>query len=130
MNHIWLKTFRHFHLFLNDFSPNTFQIKYYGEIQFLFYQCRVLYNRSAWVNDRCEAPLTPISLSYQVIRQLLCQSSQTRPEELKGQCHEIFCFWFFHELVSPEPQSIPLGPFQIFFLNLRRNSQVNVHHRY
>jgi hypothetical protein len=26
-----------------------------------------------------------------------------------------FCFWFFfHESVSPQPQSIPLKPFQIF----------------
>jgi hypothetical protein len=33
---------------------------------------------------------------------------------LKGQCHEIFCFWFFHQSVSPQPQSIPLGPFRIF----------------
>ncbi len=33
---------------------------------------------------------------------------------LKGQCHEIFAFGFFHESVSPQPQSIPLGPFQIF----------------
>ncbi len=33
---------------------------------------------------------------------------------LKGQCHEIFCFCFFYESVSPQPQSIPLGPFQIF----------------
>jgi hypothetical protein len=33
---------------------------------------------------------------------------------LKGQCHEIFCFWFFHEPVSPQPQSIPFRPFRIF----------------
>jgi hypothetical protein len=33
---------------------------------------------------------------------------------LKGQCHEIFCFWFFYESVSPQPQSIPLKHFQIF----------------
>jgi hypothetical protein len=33
---------------------------------------------------------------------------------LKGQCHEIFCFWFFHESVSPQPRSIPLGLFRIF----------------
>ncbi len=33
---------------------------------------------------------------------------------LKGQCHEIFCFWFFHGSVSPQPQSIPLRPFRIF----------------
>jgi hypothetical protein len=31
-----------------------------------------------------------------------------------GQCHEIFDFWFFSELVSPKPLSIPLGPFRIF----------------
>ncbi len=36
-------------------------------------------------------------------------------ETLKGQCHEIFWFsGFFYESVSPQPQSIPLGPFQIF----------------
>ncbi len=33
---------------------------------------------------------------------------------LKGQCHEIFCFWFFSLSVSPQPQSIPLRSFQIF----------------
>ncbi len=33
---------------------------------------------------------------------------------LKGQCHEIFCFCFFYESVSPQPQSIPLGPFRFF----------------
>jgi hypothetical protein len=33
---------------------------------------------------------------------------------LKGECHEIFCFWFFHESVCPQPRSIPVGPFQIF----------------
>jgi hypothetical protein len=33
---------------------------------------------------------------------------------LKGQCHEIFCFWFFlYESVSPQPQIILLGPFRI-----------------
>ncbi len=33
---------------------------------------------------------------------------------LKGQCHEIFDFWFFHESISPKHRSIPLGPFRIF----------------
>jgi hypothetical protein len=33
---------------------------------------------------------------------------------LKGQCHEIFDFCFFHESVSPQPLSIPIGPFRIF----------------
>jgi len=35
-------------------------------------------------------------------------------QNLKGQCHEIFCFWFFHESVSPQYQSIPFRPFRIF----------------
>jgi hypothetical protein len=38
-------------------------------------------------------------------------------------------FGFFHESVSPKPLSIPLGPFQIFFENSRRYSQLKVHHR-
>ncbi len=33
---------------------------------------------------------------------------------LKGQCHEIFCFWFFLEPVSPKPLIISLGLFRIF----------------
>ncbi len=50
--------------------------------------------------------------------------------ELKGQCHKIFCLWFFHESVSPQPKSIPLGPFQIFLKIRGRYSQVKVLHRY
>ncbi len=50
--------------------------------------------------------------------------------DLKRQFHEIFCFWFFNESVPPQPQSIPLRPFQIFFKNSRRYSQFKVHHRY
>jgi hypothetical protein len=34
--------------------------------------------------------------------------------DLKGQCHEIFDFWFFHGSVSPKPISIPIGSFRIF----------------
>ncbi len=37
-----------------------------------------------------------------------------RVENLKGQCHEIFASGSFHESVFPQPQSIPLRPFQIF----------------
>jgi hypothetical protein len=33
---------------------------------------------------------------------------------LKGQCHEIFDFRFFHESVSSHPQNNPLGPVRIF----------------
>jgi hypothetical protein len=48
---------------------------------------------------------------------------------MKGQCHEIFCFRFFHESPSPKPLIITLGSIQIFFENSRRYSQVKVHHR-
>jgi hypothetical protein len=40
-----------------------------------------------------------------------------------GECHEIFDFRFFHESVSPEPLSIPLGPVTIFF-EIRRDFAV------
>jgi hypothetical protein len=33
-----------------------------------------------------------------------------------GQCHEILVSGFSHETISPQPQSIPLGPFQIFLI--------------
>ncbi len=39
---------------------------------------------------------------------------------LKGQCHEIFNFWFFHESVSPKHVSIPLRRFR-FFSKIRGN---------
>ncbi len=34
---------------------------------------------------------------------------------LKGQCHEIFDFRFFHESVSPKPLSIPIGCVKFFW---------------
>jgi hypothetical protein len=38
---------------------------------------------------------------------------KNRPCHLKGQCHEIFCFWFFHESPSPKPLKITLKIFSI-----------------
>jgi hypothetical protein len=32
----------------------------------------------------------------------------------KGTVSRDFCFWFFHESVSPKPLIIPLGPFRMF----------------
>jgi hypothetical protein len=37
-----------------------------------------------------------------------------KKHHLKGQFHEIFDFWFFHESVSPKHLGIPLRPFRIF----------------
>ncbi len=42
--------------------------------------------------------------NYQKV--LLSPNLQT----LKGTVSRDFCFWFFYESVSPQPQSIPLGP--------------------
>jgi hypothetical protein len=47
---------------------------------------------------------------------------------LKGQCHEIFNFQFFHELVSSKPLSSPLGPSQ-FFRKFAEILAAQVHHR-
>ncbi len=47
---------------------------------------------------------------------------------LKGRCHEIFDFCFFHESVSPSPWVYHLGRFEFFFENSRRYSQLKVHH--
>ncbi len=47
---------------------------------------------------------------------------------LKGQCHEIFCFWFFSWISSPKPLRI-LKAVSNFFENSRRYSQLKVDHR-
>ncbi len=48
----------------------------------------------------------------------------------KDSVTRFFASGFFHELVSPPPQSIPFRPFRIFVENSRRYSRVKVHHRY
>jgi hypothetical protein len=49
---------------------------------------------------------------------------------LKGQCHEIFCFWFFSWISFPPAPEYPIRIVSNFFENSRRYSQVKVHHRY
>jgi hypothetical protein len=53
------------------------------------------------------------------------------PPNLKGQCHEIFDFWFFHESVSRFPQAseYTFTAISNFFENSRRYSRLKVHHR-
>jgi hypothetical protein len=48
----------------------------------------------------------------------------------KGQCHEIFCFWFFSWISFPPAPEYPVRTVSSFFENSRRYSQVKVHHRY
>ena len=50
--------------------------------------------------------------------------------DLKGQCHEIFCFWFFSWISFPPAPEYPIKTVSNFFENSRRYSQVKVHHRY
>jgi len=49
---------------------------------------------------------------------------------LKGQCHEIFRFWFFSSISFPPAPEYPIRTVSNFFENSRRYSQVKVHHRY
>ncbi len=49
---------------------------------------------------------------------------------LKGQCHEIFCFWFFFMNQFPPAPEYPIRTVLNFFENSQRYSQVKVCHRY
>ncbi len=51
------------------------------------------------------------------------------PISLKGQCHEIFCFWFFLWISFPPAPECPIRTVSNFFENSQRYSQVKVHHR-
>ncbi len=48
---------------------------------------------------------------------------------LKGQCHEIFCFWLFSWISFPPAPEYPIRTVSNFFENSQRYSQVKVHHR-
>ncbi len=49
---------------------------------------------------------------------------------LKGQCHEIFCFWFFSWISFPQAPEYTIRAVSNFFENSRRYSQLKVDHRY
>ncbi len=48
---------------------------------------------------------------------------------LKGQCHEIFCFWFFSWISFPPAPEYYIKTVSNFFENSRRYSQLKVCHR-
>ncbi len=48
---------------------------------------------------------------------------------LKGQCHEIFCFWFFSLISFPPAPEYCIKTVSNFFENSRRYSQLKVCHR-
>ncbi len=62
---------------------------------------------------------------------LLCAQHASRGIHfLKGQCHEIFCCWFFSWISFPPAPEYPIRIVSNFFENSRRYLQVKVHHRY
>jgi hypothetical protein len=50
-------------------------------------------------------------------------------EALKGQCHEIFDFWFFSSISFPQAYEYTSTAISNFFESLRRYSRLEVHHR-
>ncbi len=56
---------------------------------------------------------------------LLILVAHSRPFRvlLKGQCHEIFCFWFFLWISFPPAPEYPIKTVSNFFQNSRRYSQ-------
>ncbi len=51
------------------------------------------------------------------------------PGVLKGQCHDIFCFWFFSCISFPPAPEYSIKTVSNFFKNSRRYSQLKVCHR-
>ncbi len=49
--------------------------------------------------------------------------------DLKGQCHEIFDFWFFSWISFPQSPEYTMRAVSNFFKNSRRYSQLNFCHR-
>ncbi len=49
---------------------------------------------------------------------------------LKGQCHEIFCFWFSSWISFPQAPEYTIRAVSNFFENSLRYSQLKVDHRY
>ncbi len=56
--------------------------------------------------------------------------NQIKSEQLwKGQCHEIFDFWFFSWISFPQAPEYTIRAVSNFFENLRRYSQLKMDHR-
>ncbi len=64
------------------------------------------------------------------VGEMAMQRCLTSAQSRKGQCHEIFCFWFSSWISFPPAPEYPIRTILYFFENSRRYSQVKVHHRY
>ncbi len=70
------------------------------------------------------------SVSLAPFRRINKSKKLTRLSALKGQCREIFCFWFFSWISFPQAPEYPIRTVLNFFENSRRYSQIKVCHRY
>ena len=68
-------------------------------------------------------------MSFQANSQPLATPLRPLRALLKGQCHEIFCFWFFSWISFPQASDYTFRADSNFFENLRSYSQLNVCHR-
>ncbi len=75
--------------------------------------------------------------SYSVPSPIDCLEVSRLPQQtepgfvnlLKGQCHDIFRFWFFSSISFPQASEYTITAISNFFENSRRYSRLKVHHR-
>ncbi len=60
---------------------------------------------------------------------VFCSFDPIYVDDLKGQCHEIFCFWFFSWISFPQASDYTIRVVTNFFVNSLRYSQLKVCHR-
>ncbi len=71
---------------------------------------------------------SPLRLAYRLHRTRIFRTREPKAR-LKGQCHEIFCFWFFSWINFPQASDYTIRVVSNFFENSRRYSQLKVCHR-
>ncbi len=70
-----------------------------------------------------------LCLSFSYPRSAVQASFDTKKACRKGQCHEIFPFWFFSSISFPPAPEYPIRTVSKFFENSRRYSQLKVDYR-
>ncbi len=77
--------------------------------------CRLLISTILQLNFQVFSICTFSSVFYEPIKVTFYRYSLWEASlPLKGQCHKIFCFRFFHESPSPKPLKITVGSLRIF----------------
>ncbi len=76
-----------------------------------------------------EKKFTTRWLSVLSINTMHCRTQCCETVRLKGQCHEIFCFWFFSWISFLPAPEYSIKTVSNFFENSRRYSQLKVCHR-